>query len=172
MKTLFLLRHAKSSWALADQRDFDRPLNDRGRGAALAMGREFRRLGLAAERIISSPAARTMETLAQVSAGYGARMPVDYRSDLYLASPETLIAHVRTTEEDCASLLVVGHYPGLQQLALALGTDGPLRREVMAKYPTGALAEIALPVDRWSEIGEGQGQIVRFLRPRDLHGDD
>lgn len=172
MKTLFLLRHAKSSWALADQRDFDRPLNDRGRAAALLMGREFRRLGLAAERIISSPAARTMETLAQISSGYGARMPVDYRPDLYLASPETLLAHVRAMEENCDSLLIVGHYPGLQQLALLLGAEGPLRREIVAKYPTGGLAEIELPAGRWAEVGEGEGRIVRFLRPRDLEDDD
>lgn len=172
MKTLFLLRHAKSSWALADQLDFDRSLNERGRTAAHIMGREFRRLGLAAERIISSPSARTMETLEQVSAGYGARMPVDYRPDLYLASQEILLAHVRATEEDCGSLLIVGHYPGLQQLALLLGSDGPLRREIEAKYPTGALAEIELAAGRWSEVCEGEGRITRFLRPRDLEGED
>lgn len=168
MKTLFLLRHAKSSWALADQPDFDRPLNERGQAASLAMGRELRRLGLAAERIISSPSARTMETLTQISSGYGARMPVDYQPDLYLASTETLLAHVRATDDDCGSLLIVGHYPGLQQLALLLGADGPLRAEIVEKYPTGALAEIALPVERWAEVGEGVGRITRFLRPRDL----
>ena len=172
MKTLFLLRHAKSSWALADQRDFDRPLNDRGRAAALMMGREFRRLGLAAERIISSPSARTMETLAQISSGYGARMPVDYHPDLYLASTETLLAHVRATEDEFGSLLIVGHYPGLQQLALLLGADGPPRPEIVAKYPTGALAEIELPVGRWAEVREGEGRITRFLRPRDLEDED
>lgn len=168
MKTLFLLRHAKAEIGARGQADFDRALDGRGREAALAMGREFRRLGLAASHITSSPAARTQETLAQVATGYGARMPVDYIADLYLATPETLLAGVRATEDRHASLLVVGHNPGIQQLALLLGVAGPLRGEIVAKYPTGALTEIELPIERWAEVGVGVGRIVRFLRPRDL----
>ena len=78
MKTLFLLRHAKSDWAGPALSDFERPLNARGRKAARAMGREFRRLGLAAERILASPAARVVETLERVAEGYGGRMPVEH----------------------------------------------------------------------------------------------
>lgn len=170
MKTLFLLRHAKAEIGTRGQADFERRLDLRGREAALAMGREFRRLGLAAARIVSSPAARTEETLAQVAAGYGARMPVDYLADLYLAATETLLRCIRTTDDGHASLLIVGHNPGLQQLALLLGENGPLRQEIMTKYPTGALAEIELPVDSWAGVREGQGRITRFLRPRDLDG--
>jgi phosphohistidine phosphatase len=170
VKTLFLLRHAKAEIGARGQSDFDRSLNDRGEAAALAMGREFKRLHLAASRIVSSPAARTRETLAQVAVGYGGRMPVDYAADLYLAAAETLLACIRGTEDRYPSLLLVGHNPGIQQLASLLGEDGPLRREIVAKYPTGALTEIALPVEHWAEAGAGRGRIERFLRPNDLSG--
>ncbi len=168
MKTLFLLRHAKSDYP-AGARDFDRPLNARGKAAALAMGEELRRLGLAADRILASPAARVEETLAMVADGYGGRMAVNFHEDLYLAGPETLLAFIRETEDEHERLLVVGHNPGLQQLALLLGGPGPEHDVIAAKYPTGALAEIELPVPRWSDVEE-PGPITRFLRPRDLKG--
>lgn len=168
MKTLFILRHAKSDYP-AGVRDFDRPLNTRGRKAALAMGEELRRSGLAADHIMASPAARVMETLALVSDGYGGRMPVDYREELYLAPPETLLALIRSMKDEHERLLIVGHNPGLQQLALMLGAGGPDHDAIMTKYPTGALTEIALPTRRWSHVEE-PGRILRFLRPRDLKG--
>lgn len=168
MKTLFLLRHAKSDYP-PGTRDFDRPLNPRGRAAALRMGEELRRLGLAADHILASPATRVMETLALVSDGYGGRMPVDYREELYLAAPETLLALIAGMDDEHDGVLIVGHNPGLQQLALGLGAAGPSHDAIAAKYPTGALTEIELAVDRWAEIEES-GEIVRFLRPRDLKG--
>ena len=168
MKTLFLLRHAKSDYP-SGVRDFDRPLNARGRAAALRMGEELRRLGLAADHILASPAARVMETLALISDGYGGRMPVDCREELYLAAPEILLGLITRTNDTDARLLVAGHNPGLQQLALQLGGVSPGHDVIARKYPTGALTEIALPVERWSDV-EAPGRIVRFLRPRDLEG--
>ena len=123
MKTLFLLRHAKSDWP-AGVRDFDRPLNARGKAAALAMGRELRRLGPAADQILASPAARVVDTLAMVADGYGGRMAVNFHEDLYLAPPETLLGVIRAADDRKGSLLVVGHNPGLQHLALRLGAAG------------------------------------------------
>ncbi|MGE0178755.1 MAG: histidine phosphatase family protein [Sphingomonas sp.] len=171
MKTLFILRHAKAEPPRPGEADFDRSLAARGRTAAVAMGREFRRLGLAADHIIASPAARVVETLAGVSDGYGARMPVDYRDDLYLASPETLIGAVRGADAAHEMLLIVGHNPGLQLLALQLGS-GPLRADIAAKYPTGALVQISLPATGWHDAGTETGRIERFLRPRDLDAAD
>lgn len=168
MKTLFLLRHAKSDYP-PGTRDFDRPLNARGRKAAEAMGQELRRLGLAADQILASPAARVVETLEVLADGYGGRMAVNFHGDLYLASPETLLAFIREAEDRCDRLLVVGHNPGVQQLALQLGVVGPEHDSILAKYPTGALTEIALPVESWADV-EKPGHIVRFLRPRDLKG--
>ena len=168
MKTLFLLRHADSDAAARGQADFDRPLNIGGRQAALAMGRELRRLGLAAERILASPAARVVQTLEQIAQGYGGRMAIDYRPNLYLAAPETLLGAVRAADDAQKRLLLAGHNPGLQLLALRLAGDGLARPAIEAGFPAGALVEIALPVARWAEVIEGQGSAERFISPSDL----
>jgi len=167
MKTLTLLRHAKSGWDDPALTDFQRPLNARGRAAARAMGAELKRLGLAFDCVLASPAARVTETIDGLAESYGPLAPV-YDERLYLASPETLLGLVRAAADGCATLLVVGHNPGTERLALLVSRAGPLRDEIAAKYPTGALAEIAFPVAHWREVGPGSGILQRFLRPRDL----
>jgi phosphohistidine phosphatase len=167
MKTLTLLRHAKSGWDDPSLSDFARPLNARGRDAARAMGRELRALGLAWDRIIASPAARVTETIDGLREGYGPIAPV-YDEAIYLASLDALLDIVRATDDACASLLVVGHNPGMERLALLLSRGGPLHDEVALKYPTGALAEIGFAIDHWRDVGESGGTLARFLRPRDL----
>lgn len=168
MKTLTLLRHAKSSWADSGQSDFDRPLNDRGRKAARAMGREMRRLGLRFDRILASPAARVIETLNEVAQGYGGAVPTRQDERIYLAAPQTLLTLVRAAADADDSLLLVGHNPGLALLALQLGRAGGLYDLIAAKYPTGALTELRFDLGRWAEIAPGAGELARFLRPRDL----
>lgn len=168
MKTLFLLRHARSDWADPALSDFERPLNARGRKAARAMGRELRRLGLAADRIHASPAARVVETLEGLAEGYGARMAVEYDRRVYLASCATLLEILRETGGAAGRLLIAGHNPGMEQLALLLARAGKLRDQVAAKYPTGALAEISLPRSNWGDVEPGSGTLERFIRPRDL----
>jgi phosphohistidine phosphatase len=168
MKTLTLLRHAKSSWDDPSQSDFDRPLNARGHAAARAMGREMRRLGLAYDLILASPAARVTGTLNELAQGYGGAAATVQDERIYLASPATLLALVRAADDEIGSLLLVGHNPGLALLALALGRPGGLHDLVAAKYPTGALTEISLDVDSWRDVAEGAGTLARFIRPRDL----
>ena len=167
MKTLSLLRHAKSGWDDPSLSDFARPLNARGRGAARAMGRELRALGLGWDCILASPAARVTETIDEVAESYGPIAPV-YDERIYLASLDTLLALVRATDDAYATLLVVGHNPGMERLALLLSRGGPLHDELALKYPTGALAEIAFPIDHWRDVAESGGTLARFLRPRDL----
>jgi phosphohistidine phosphatase len=168
MKTLTLLRHAKSGWDDPSLTDFQRPLNARGREAARAMGRELRALGLAWDRVLASPAGRVTETIDGLAESYGDLRPV-YDERVYLAAPGTLLALARHTADACAGLLIVGHNPGLERLALLLSRGGALRDEIAAKYPTGALAEVAFPVDHWRDIAEGAGTLQRFIRPRDLN---
>jgi len=168
MKTLSLLRHAKSGWDAPNVRDFDRPLNARGRKAARAMGREMRRLGLGFDLILASPAARVTETLAELAQGYGGAVATDFDAHIYLASPETLLGLVRAADDAHARLLIVGHNPGMEQLALLLAQGGELRDRIAAKYPTGALAEIGFDAASWRDVAEGAGRLNRFIRPRDL----
>ncbi len=168
MKSLTLLRHAKSGWDDPVTRDFDRPLNPRGRRAARTVGAEMRAQGLAFDLVIASPARRVVETLEEVAEGFGAVAP-GYDERLYLASVATLLDIVRHAPDDIERLLLVGHNPGLEELALRLASGfDRLRGEVEIKYPTGTVAEIELPADRWTEVREGTGRIVRFIRPRDL----
>jgi len=169
MKRLTLLRHAKSGWDDSALRDFDRPLNPRGRRAARTVGAEMKAQGLAFDLILASPARRVTETLDEVAAGYGPLAP-EYDERLYLAPAAILLDIVRHSPDAVGRLLLVGHNPGMEELALRLAhRDGDrLRGEVEIKYPTGTVAEIELPGDHWAEVKEGTGRILRFIRPRDL----
>jgi phosphohistidine phosphatase len=167
MKSLTLLRHAKSGWDDPVTRDFDRPLNPRGRRAARTVGAEMKARGLVFELVLASPARRVVETLDEIAGGYGAIAP-RYDERLYLAAAATLLDIVRHAPDDVGRLLLVGHNPGLEQLALRLARGDALRGEVEIKYPTGTVAEIELPAEHWTEVKHGTGRIVRFIRPRDL----
>jgi phosphohistidine phosphatase len=170
MKRLTLLRHAKSAWDDPIKSDFDRPLNKRGRRAALAVGREMRARGLTFDLVLASPAARVVETLDEVAIGYGRSFNLRFDERIYLAGTEALVELIRQTGDQTGSLMLVGHNPGLERLALQLTReqDGGLRPLLQEKYPTGALAEIALPVAHWRETAPGVGRLERFIRPRDL----
>jgi phosphohistidine phosphatase len=169
MKTLTLLRHAKSDWDDAVQRDFDRPLNNRGRRAARTVGREMKRLGLAFDLCIASPAVRVRETLSEVEGAFGPLQP-SFDERIYLADPGSLLELVRAAPEVANSLLLIGHNPGLEMLTLSLAAPGvsPMRGAVEAKYPTATLAELSLPIAHWSDLTPGRAQLIRFIRPRDL----
>lgn len=168
MKTLTLLRHAKSGWDDPVSRDFDRPLNLRGRKAAQTIGREMRAQGLRFDQVIASPATRVVETLGEVAAGYGKSLDQSYDQRLYLASTDVLLDVIGGIDLAVESLLLVGHNPGLEKLALLLTEESDLRREVEIKYPTATIAEIQLPVQTWKEVSERTGKLTRFIRPRDI----
>ena len=155
MKTLTLLRHAKSGWDDPVARDFDRPLNPKGRRAATTMGRHLRSIG--------------QETLEDVGQGYGALSP-EWDKRLYLASAASLLDIIHECPASIASLLLVGHNPGLEDLVLLLAPDEPgtLRDCVEEKYPTATLAELTFAVDDWAQVVAGGATLTRFIRPRDV----
>ena len=170
MKILTLLRHAKSGWDDPGLRDFDRPLNRRGRRAAHAVGRAMRAEGMTFDAVIASPAVRVSQTLRDLGESYGGDLRATEEPALYLASPSVLLDTIHEADDAAERLLVVGHNPGLEQLALLLsGTaeDG-LLGILAEKYPTAAVAVIRFDVEHWSQIAEGTGTLTRFLRPRDL----
>lgn len=169
MKSLTLLRHAKSGWDDPVSRDFDRPLNPRGRKAARTVAREMKTQGLAFDLVLASPARRVIETLEEIVADYGPLLP-QYDQRLYLAPTATLLEIVRASPDAVERLLVVGHNPGLEELALCLSRrdEAGLRGAVEVKYPTATIAEISLPAAHWADVKERMGRIVRFIRPRDL----
>ncbi len=170
MKLLGLLRHAKSSWDHPGLDDFDRPLNARGREAAARMGEEFRKLGLDYDFALVSPASRASDTFAQVRERWGPNLDARPEPRLYGASVENLLAVIAQTPADIERLLLVGHNPGLHQLATQLTTDdgSPHRMALAAKLPTASLVEIGLHVESWAESAGSTGNLLRFLRPRDV----
>jgi len=170
MKILTLLRHAKSSWDDPAVRDFDRPLNRRGRRAAHAIGRALREEGMEFDAVLASPAVRVAETLRDVGETYGRGFDAMEVPDLYLASPGVLLEHVHRVDDSVERLLVVGHNPGLEQFAMLLAGSGEqgLIEALETKYPTATVAVIRFEVDRWADVKEGGGALLRFIRPRDL----
>lgn len=157
MKTLTLLRHAKSERDSPDGSDFARSLSDRGCADAKRMGEEMRRLKLRFDLVLASPARRAVETVEQageLSARYDAR--------IYNASTRQLLDIVRSTDDSVESLLIVGHNPGIEQLAAQLAAIG------LEKFPTGALAEFRLSVDHWRDVKRGSGRLTRFVKPKDI----
>jgi len=169
MKTLFVLRHAKASRDAPSGADFDRPLNKRGRKAAVAVGRELRARKSAVDAIVASPAARVVETVSGVIEGSGYDLEPVWDRRIYDASPQDLIRVLHEVDDTVERLLIVGHNPSLQNLLLHLAEedrDG-LREEVAASFPTAALAELRLTLDHWRELAPRRGRIVSLVRPED-----
>lgn len=168
MKTLTLLRHAKSDWDDPDQRDFDRALNPRGKRAAETVGRFLADEGWRFDAVVASPAERVRETLDQVSLGYGERLTAEWERRIYLASAATLMDVVSEADDCVGSLLLAGHNPGLEDLVLSLASDGAALGDVAEKFPTVSVARLSLAIEHWGDIADGCGRLDRFVRPRDL----
>jgi phosphohistidine phosphatase len=170
MKTLTLLRHAKSGWDDPVARDFDRPLNAKGKRAAAMVGRHMRSLHLVFDHAIASPAVRVMETLDEIESGYGRKVAPAWDRRVYLASAATLLDVIHSFPAETDSALLIGHNPGLEDLVLMLVADGanPLRDAVEDKYPTASIAELQFEADSWADIVTGTARLTRFVRPRDL----
>lgn len=169
MKTLTLLRHAKSGWDDGALRDFDRRLNPKGQRAAVTVGRNLRAMGLAFDTVVASPAVRVVETLEHVGKGYGRDLAPEWDRRLYLATPTTILEIVHALSDAMTSVLVVGHNPGLEDLVLNLVPDGDrLRGDVEAKFPTASVAVLTFDGYAWSGVAAGRATLTHFVRPRDL----
>lgn len=170
MKTLTILRHAKSGWDDALLRDFDRPLNAKGQRAARLMGHHLASLGLRFDLVVASSAVRVRETIDDFARGYGDLVEPEWDKTLYLSSSDTLIDHLHALPDSANRVLLVGHNPGLEELVLLLARDdgSHARDAVEVKFPTASVAEIDFAVDRWADAKAGGGVLVRFIRPRDL----
>ncbi|MCC6924753.1 histidine phosphatase family protein [Novosphingobium sp.] len=171
MKILGLFRHAKSDWQDPRARDFDRPLNERGRKGAAIMGRHVRDHGVRWERMVSSPAIRCAETIEIACQAAGQPVAVNWDRRIYLASSVTLADLLREQGGDPASILMVGHNPGLEDLIFDLVPDdgsSPLRDVVEEKFPTASFAVLELDIDSWADLKDRCGKLVHLTRPRDL----
>ena len=174
MKTLTLLRHAKSGYDDPLLRDFDRPLNDRGRRASLRIGqwlRDARDKGDMPDfdHVFASPAIRCKQTIEGVEAGMNSRLAPIYEKRIYLSSSATLVELVAGFADHHEHAMLIGHNPGLEDLLLELVPPGStLRNEAELKYPTATIARLDLAIDRWAQVDGGHAVLAQFVRPRDL----
>jgi phosphohistidine phosphatase len=167
---LHLLRHAKSSWEDRSLRDHARPLAPRGRAAAAALGRHLAGRAVGFDLILCSTANRTRQTWAGLeAAGVSAAGGVRFVDAVYDATAAELLGLLRGVDDEAASLLLIGHNPGVGDLAVALAGDGEPRalERLYEKYPTGALAELTV-APPWRDLGPGRARLAAYVRPRDL----
>jgi phosphohistidine phosphatase len=168
MHQLILLRHAKAARETAGVADHDRPLTADGRQAAGAMGQAMRKAGLSPDVVLVSSALRTQQTLDALEAAnlWDERPNIDTLPTLYMAAPNQIRDALRDLPETVRSALVVGHNPGMQELALSLA--GPLGLSKLAEgFPTAALAEF-LVTTPWRKLSPGAAALQRYLTPADL----
>ncbi|MEO1192170.1 MAG: histidine phosphatase family protein [Pseudomonadota bacterium] len=174
-RQLLLLRHAKSSWRDPSLADHDRPLNRRGRGAAALMGIYLLEKDLLPDLVLCSTALRTQETWQRLDKAVGS-MSVDIRMDrrLYHATPRDILLVVSKAPESAKRVMVIGHNPGLEQLAMQLSgsrSDGASLADMQVKYPTGALACFQVDASGWTSIGEHNCRLTSFTVPAKLELD-
>jgi phosphohistidine phosphatase len=159
MKTLLVLRHAKSDWRNPKLADHDRPLNRRGKRDAVRLGRRLRDKGLLPDLILLSTAKRTRKTVAGLVAGGAYRGKRKARRAFYLAGPQAYLKALRGVPDKYRRVLVVGHNPGLEELVARLTGKG-------AALPTATLARVSLPITRWRELGKAsKGELRGVWQP-------
>lgn len=170
MRRILLFRHAKSDWSDPDMADRDRRLNRRGEEAAPKIGAYLARHRLIPQRVLCSTARRARDTWELVAAELPSPPPVSYEERLYNARPDAILDVLRDLGKDVRSALVVGHNPGLQELATLLIASGDLdhRERLREKFPTAGLVVIDFAVDSWSRLHPHSGRLERFVVPRML----
>ncbi|MDE1905196.1 MAG: histidine phosphatase family protein [Rhodospirillales bacterium] len=172
MHQLIFLRHAKAETASRGQADHSRALTDKGRHAAGKIGEAMRQAGLAPEVVLVSTATRTQQTLEELeNAPVWDEWPnIESLPQLYMATPAQILGQLRGLPETVRSAIVIGHNPGLHELALQLaGPDRPddAAARIDESYPTAALAEF-LVATTWKKLGQGSASFKRFLLPKDI----
>jgi phosphohistidine phosphatase len=163
VKTLHLLRHAKSDWGDPDLADEQRPLNGRGKRDARALARYLERHPIDVEKVFCSPALRARRTLEAISAS----LPGSVSSKepaIYAATADQLLKFVRRHRKVPGSMLLVGHNPGFEDLARMLLPA----KEAPAAFPTCTLATITFETDNWASVEPGAGRLAAFLTPEEF----
>ena len=168
MRTIMLLRHGKSSWSDPTLADLERPLAARGERASRRIAKHLRRKRIRPDLVLCSPSLRTRQTLEAIRPSLGKRCSVELVAQLYAASEEELLERIRTVPESAASVLLIGHNPGLQKLALVLASRGADLAKLEQKFPTGALATLIVGSDSWASLEPGAAELADYVLPKQL----
>jgi phosphohistidine phosphatase len=166
-RDLLLLRHAKSAWDDPSLADHDRPLAPRGEKAVRRLREHLASTGYRPDVVLCSSARRTVETLEGIRSALPKRASIDVVDDIYAASADTLLAMLHDVSADVRCAMLIGHNPGIEDLATCLvgSGDDRLRTQLAAKVPTGALVTLSF-VGEWAELGAGTARIDALFVPR------
>jgi phosphohistidine phosphatase len=167
VKQLFLLRHAKSSWDDSELIDHDRPLAPRGRRAVRLITEHLGREGVTPALVLCSSARRARETLEGIAPALDEAIPVQIERELYAASDGRLLERLRAIDDGVESVMLIGHNPGVEQLALSLAGGGQNLAVLSRKFPTGALATLEFR-GRWGDLRPGSAELTDFITPKQL----
>ena len=166
------MRHAKSSWDDRQLSDHARPLNARGRMAAVLMRKAMADLGLCPDVVLVSSSRRTLQTLGALEP-WDTTPLIEPMDALYLAGADAMLTVLNSVAQTARSVLLLAHNPGMHDLAMLLAGDDAMSpedamtRRLAEGYPTGALAEFTVP-GPWATLQPGGARLVRFIAPRDL----
>ncbi|HQY94891.1 histidine phosphatase family protein [Caldilinea sp.] len=166
MKTISIWRHAKAERPELYANDYDRPLTERGVKDAARMGAVIMRLDPAIDLIIGSPAARTAQTVQSLVTLLDGAIDPLWNAAAYLAAADTLLEMVKALPDDAQHVVLVGHNPGMEELASGLCGSTP--EDVFVRMPTAALAHVSIDVSHWSMVRWGAGQLKLLLTPKIL----
>jgi phosphohistidine phosphatase len=173
MLTLILLRHAKSSWADPQLHDSARPLALRGIRACPLVAAWLGAHVLPPTHVLCSTAARTTATWELVADAWGHRPPCEQRAALYMAGPDTLLPIIRAIPDADTRVMIIGHNPGLHELALLLtghATNPADRAALTAKFPTAGVAVLTFAGPTWAAVKPGAGHLTHVVSPKSLAG--
>ena len=172
MRRLFLVRHAKAELSVGRD-DYARKLTERGRADARRVAKALAARHFLPDVLIHSGAARAKETAEIFAAEWGSKVELEHDAGLYDASLTTLLERARALADAHKRVGLVGHNPGLGELATALTGSGaePERRRLAAKYPTGAVAVLDFSIQRWKEVERNSGMLALYLTPTELGAD-
>jgi phosphohistidine phosphatase len=170
MRRLLLLRHGKAERLQSGGRDHDRILTKRGRKDAAAVGAYLAQHKLIPDQALVSTSARTRETWGLVAEAFSVVPPAEFESTIYEAAPEAILKAIRASEPKTKTLLVVGHNPGMQQLAGILIASGNVeaRQRLLEEFPTSAFAAIRFATDSWDGLHANGGRLEHFVTPQTL----
>jgi len=168
MRRLILLRHAKSDWTGIGLKDRDRALAARGRDSAPKIGAYMAHHALVPDLVLVSTAIRARDTWGLVAEAFRRAPPVRYEERIYETGPKAIFDVIKAVDSEVHVLLVVGHNPGLRDLAEFLIASGDVdaRQRLLDKFPTAGLAVIDFPVDDWAKLHPKSGRLDRFVAPR------
>jgi phosphohistidine phosphatase len=162
MKTLLIMRHAKSSWKEKNLKDRKRPLSKRGKRNAPQMGELIKEKELVPQMILSSDAVRAHQTVELLTGTSGFSGEIKYTDDLYMAEADEYLDALRKMPDDIERVMVVGHNPGLESLI-------PLLTERVESLPTAAIAHLTLPIDHWKDLNKHtKAELIEIWKPKEI----